>query len=130
MCHYPSPKTGYGCYIGLSSKMVDNGTPAASVAAIIRHELSHACCPGQKHNHVWKAFNQSISGDGERCCNDKIVEAIIGYPFVIRCEKGCCSTGRQKKPSFKIRDQIEKRLRVCKTCKEPVRLIKNTRSVS
>tara|TARA_B110001450_G_scaffold225632_1_gene223927 strand:- start:704 stop:973 length:270 start_codon:yes stop_codon:yes gene_type:complete len=57
--------------------MVDNAVSADKIVKVVRHELSHACNPGQKHNDVWKEFDRLIGGDRQRCCTDEEVHAHV-----------------------------------------------------
>ena len=65
--------------------MVDGGTSAEKIAKVIRHELSHACNPGMKHNFTWKQFDILIGGDGKRCCADEEVRQVIGHKYEVVC---------------------------------------------
>jgi hypothetical protein len=111
VCHYPFK--GRRGWIGLSARMVDGGAPAESIAKVIRHELSHACNPGMKHNKVWKAFDVLIGGDGKRCCVDEEIKQIIGHRIEVFCPNGVSHYLKkmQKRPSAKWLNS-----RCCKTC--------------
>ena len=113
VCKYPSSKRPRG-YIGLSAKMVDGGTPADKLVNVIRHELSHACKPGMKHNAVWKQFDLMIGGDGKRCCSDEEIKAIIGHRIEVYCPNDIKHFLKkmQKRPSQKWLTS-----KVCKTCR-------------
>jgi predicted SprT family Zn-dependent metalloprotease len=39
----------------------------------ILHEIAHALCPGQHHNHIWKAKAKEIGCTGDRCYSYKQV---------------------------------------------------------
>jgi len=62
-CHYPGVKDGIVTEgaISLSTAMVENA-PSEELRQVVRHELAHACCPGDNHNatdrlpHVRIAF--------------------------------------------------------------------------
>lgn len=116
VCKYPCKK--HGGIIGLSSAMVDKGVSAEKLTKIIRHELSHACNPGQKHNSIWKNFDLMIGGNGERCCTDEEVKSLIGHKIELYCPKLSTETGhfytkRQNAPSRKwLSDKI------CPHCKK------------
>lgn len=84
VCKYPRVPGGKG-YICLSAKMVDCGASAEKIQKVIRHEISHACTPGCKHNQTWKNFDIMIGGDGKRCCSDKEVKEIIGHRVEVYC---------------------------------------------
>ncbi len=71
------------------------------VRMTILHEIAHALCPRQGHNHVWKAKLIEIGGDGKRCYSH---ESSLGQAYVtIAKYKGVCpnghETGRNKKPT-------------------------------
>ena len=86
VCKYP--RAGRSGIIGLSARMVNGGTSADKITQVIRHELSHACNPGMKHNATWKRFDLLIGGDGKRCCNDEEVRNIIGHRIEVVCPIG------------------------------------------
>lgn len=82
--------------IGLSSKLVDGGASADTIRNIIVHELSHAACPKQKHNKVWKDFNILVGGDGKRCCNSAEAQEIIQHKYEVVCSTGGAAHYRKK----------------------------------
>ena len=94
--------------------MVDNAVSAGKIAKVVRHELSHACNPGQKHNDVWKEFDRLIGGDGKRCCTDEEVEKAIGHRIEVVCPVDRAHGVRkmQKAPTHKWLQRY-----VCKHCK-------------
>lgn len=40
----------------------------------ILHEIAHALCPGQGHNHVWRRMCLSIGGNGKAYHNAAVVQ--------------------------------------------------------
>lgn len=105
--------------IRISARLVDGGLSPDQVAQVIRHELSHAANPGQKHNRVWSAFNISIGGDGKRCCSSKEASSIIGHKVEIYCplagvtaEKGHYLAKRHIAPTRKWLAN-----KICRQCK-------------
>lgn len=113
VCKYPNSRNPHG-FIGLSAKMVDNGTSPEKIVRVIRHELSHACNPGMRHNHVWQAFDRLIGGDGKRCCTDDEIKTSIGHRIEVYCPKHSDHPIRkmQNRPSQKWLCS-----RVCKKCR-------------
>lgn len=119
VCKYPRVPGGKG-FICLSAKMVDNGTPSEKIQKVIRHEISHACNRGCKHNHIWKSFDVMIGGDGKRCCDDKEVRDIIGHKVEVYCSlagpvqgTGHYFVKKQKAPTLK-----KLTTRICRKCKQ------------
>lgn len=55
--------------IQLSSIVVPYMTNEA-IKDTILHEIAHALCPRQYHNHVWRAKCIELGGNGERCGDD------------------------------------------------------------
>lgn len=112
VCKYPTSKRRG--YIGLSARMVDNAVSADKIAKVVRHELSHACNPGQKHNNVWKQFDLLIGGDGQRCCTDEEVKNAIGHRIEVVCptDRGHYLRKMQNAPTRKWLHNY-----VCKHCK-------------
>ena len=113
-------KPKYNC-IGLSARLVDGGFPVDQVVMTIRHELAHAATPIYVgHNHVWKCFNLSIGGDGQRCCTSQEAKAIIGHKVEIYCPVGGPTKGnghffheKQKAPSQRWINN-----KICAKCKK------------
>ena len=97
--------------IGLSALMVDGGVRAEKVLEVVRHELTHAALPKDKHGEAWKALNLKMGGDGKRCCQDAETRDKIGFKIVLACSHvtdvmkdpkasgGHCHSRRQKAPS-------------------------------
>tara|TARA_B110001450_G_scaffold206787_1_gene196998 strand:+ start:88 stop:753 length:666 start_codon:yes stop_codon:yes gene_type:complete len=112
VCKYPSATRR--AHIGLSARMVDNAVSAKKIVTIIRHELSHACNPGQKHNNVWKEFDRLIGGDAQRCCTDEEVKKAIGHRIEVVCpnDRAHFLKKMQKAPT-----RFWLQTRVCKQCK-------------
>ncbi len=112
VCKYPSATRR--AYIGLSARMVDNAVSADKIVKVVRHELSHACNPGQKHNDVWKEFDRLIGGDGQRCCTDEEVKEAIGHRIEVVCptDRAHYVKKMQKAPTYKWLQKY-----VCKHCK-------------
>lgn len=101
VCKYPNRTTRPTGYIGVSAKMVDGGVSTEKLVNILRHELSHACKPGMKHNEVWKQFFLMIGGDGKRCCADEEVKKAIGHRIEVYCPQDVTHFLKkmQKRPS-------------------------------
>ena len=112
VCKYPTAKRL--AYIGLSARMVDNAISPDKLVKVVRHELSHACNPGQKHNEVWKQFDLLIGGNGQRCCTDEEIKNAIGHRVEVVCPKDRTHYIKkmQKAPS---RQWLQKY--VCKHCR-------------
>lgn len=56
----------------------------------ILHEIAHALCPKQGHNHVWRRKAIEIGCNGERCYNsDKVVTVQGNYVAI------CVGCGKQ-----------------------------------
>lgn len=63
----------------------------------ILHEIAHALCPKQGHNHVWKSKAIEIGCDGQRCYNSKKIETVQGN-YIAVCI-GCGTTHKRfRKP--------------------------------
>lgn len=113
-------KSKHNC-IGLSARLIDGGYPVDQVAMTIRHELAHAATPIRTgHNHVWRCFNLSIGGDGQRCCTSQEAKAIIGHRVEIYCPVGGPTKGnghffheKQKAPSQRWINN-----KICAKCKK------------
>ncbi len=56
------------------SKVLTLLNDESHVKNTILHEIAHALCPGQKHNHVWRSKAIEIGCDGHRCYSSKVVE--------------------------------------------------------
>lgn len=56
----------------------------------ILHEIAHALCPKQGHNHMWKKKAIEIGCDGQRCYSSDNTETIKGNYIAI-----CCSCGKE-----------------------------------
>lgn len=119
VCRYPRTFSGRG-YIGLSSKMVDNGVSADAIAKIVRHEISHACTPKQHHNATWRAFDLLIGGDGKRCCTSDEVKEVIGHRVEVYCEKGgpCGGSGHYFTKKQKAPTTRKLLTKCCAKCKQ------------
>ena len=83
VCNYPTSTRS--ATIGLSARMVDNGVPESKIVKVIRHELAHACNPGQRHNETWRRFDVLIGGDGDPVCTDREIAEIIGHRIEVVC---------------------------------------------
>jgi len=77
-CHYPGVKDGIVTEgaISLSTAMVENA-PSEELRQVVRHELAHACCPGDNHNATWRAFCLKIGGDGKS--HDRLPHVRIAF---------------------------------------------------
>ena len=119
VCTYPSALRRAS--IGLSARMVDNAVSPAVVTKVVRHELSHACNPGQKHNNVWRAFDRRIGGDGKRCCTDEEAKAAIGHRVEVVCpvDRAHCCKKMQRAPSYQWL-----RGHVCKRCRSKLSVLR------
>lgn len=71
--------------ITLSHRLVDYGCPAKELLILIRHELSHAACPGG-HTKEWKVYNLSVGGDGKSCDDSEVTRSTIGHNIEVYCE--------------------------------------------
>ena len=100
-CIYPSKRKGRDGIIALSEKLIDNGIPETKLKTLIRHEIAHACTPGEKHSKVWKAFCLKIGGDGKRLCKDKEIKKLIGYRIKVMCVNGHLLRKMHNRPSKK-----------------------------
>lgn len=72
--------------IAVSHRLVDYGCPAKELLTLIRHELSHAACPGKGHSEQWKAYNLSVGGDGKRCDDSEVTSSTLGHAVEVYCE--------------------------------------------
>jgi predicted SprT family Zn-dependent metalloprotease len=65
------------CKLNSKEKVVDT----------ILHEIAHALCPGQHHNHVWRRKAIEIGCSGNRCYSaTEVVQPKLKYTAVC---KGC-----------------------------------------
>jgi len=65
------------CKLNSKEKVVDT----------ILHEIAHALCPGQHHNHVWQRKAIEIGCSGNRCYSTaEVVQPKLKYTAVC---KGC-----------------------------------------
>ena len=119
VCKYPSATRR--AYIGLSARMVDNAVSADKIVKVVRHELSHACNPGQKHNDVWKEFDRLIGGDGQRCCTDEEVKQAIGHRIEVVCptDRAHFVKKMQKAPTHRWLQTY-----VCRHCKSKFKVFR------
>jgi predicted SprT family Zn-dependent metalloprotease len=80
---FDNAKRRFGC-CNYRYKTITLSAPLTEINEVSRvrntilHEIAHALCPKQKHNHVWKAKAREIGCDGERCYSSKDVETIQG----------------------------------------------------
>lgn len=102
-------------YIGISKRLVDRGCSRDKLIMVIRHELSHACNPGQKHNRIWRAFDIQIGGGEDVYCNDKEIENLVGHKVELFCHGADgevhVSLKRQNRPTVRFLNKYK-----CKKC--------------
>jgi len=110
-CHYPGVKDGIVTEgaISLSTAMVENA-PSEELRQVVRHELAHACCPGDNHNATWRAFCLKIGGDGKSHCHSKEIERAVGHKVTIKCETCGWTVHRQAAP---------RKNSFCRSCRGP-----------
>jgi len=69
----------------------------------IIHEIAHALCPRQNHNHIWKAKYLELGGNGKRCYS---MESSLGVAYKsIAKYKGVCPNGHKHARNRKPNDQ-------------------------
>lgn len=56
----------------------------------ILHEIAHALCPKNGHNHIWKSKAIEIGCDGQRCYSTDKVETVQGNYIAV-----CVGCGKQ-----------------------------------
>ncbi len=55
------------------SKYLAALNPIQKTIDTVKHEIAHALCPGQHHNHVWKRKAVEIGCSPERCYNETVI---------------------------------------------------------
>ena len=78
----------------------------------ILHEIAHALCPGQHHNHVWRRKAIEIGCTGKRCYSNNVIQPKFKYTAVccnckteynrIRAPRNNSSCGTCSKGKYKI----------------------------
>jgi len=65
----------------------------------ILHEIAHALCPRQGHNHIWRSKALEIGCNGNRCYSSDEVETVKGTYTATCCN--CDKTfNRFRKPKY------------------------------
>lgn len=118
--------------ITLSSKLIDGGCPDQELDLLLLHELSHAACPGHKHDAVWKAICLKAGGDGKRCDSSETTSRIIDFKYLWHCaaagpRKAPKDTPKHMRHTWKTFHKMTKRLRTnnfqCSRCKSKLLVV-------
>ncbi len=118
--------------ITLSSKLIDGGCPDQQLDLLLLHELSHAACPGHKHDDVWKAICLKAGGDGKRCDSSETTSRIVDFKYLWHCAAGGVRKPSKDTPknqrhtwrSFhKFTDRLRKNRHQCRLCKSPLLVV-------
>jgi hypothetical protein len=97
--------------------------PEPDVINTILHEVAHALCPGQGHNHIWAAKAREIGCDNTSPCSNlslspEIIDAIrSGADVEVTFEEQVIRT-----PSYKITRLQDK----CEVCGKVAKSVKET----